>query len=56
MAGTKNNPTNRGTKQVNQTVLVGTYGPGLKMHKRFVHSAALASEIDVHLAAGAVKR
>lgn len=52
MSGSRNNINNRGTKQVRKTVLVVTFGPGLKMHKRFVHDEALYNETDARLAAG----
>lgn len=56
MAGTKNDIKNRGTRQVRKTVLVVTFGPGLKMHKRFVHDEALYAEIDARLAQGQGRR
>lgn len=45
MAGSKNNPAARGTKQVNETVLCVSFGPGLKMHTRLIHDPVLAAEM-----------
>lgn len=56
MAGSKNNPTNRTIKQAPKTVLVITYGPGLKEHRRLVHSEAFYAEVDGRLAQGAGRR